>query len=275
MSILPSFVGKYASGLGNAFTGNASSAKAAKRAWIRTMEASNTSYQRGVADMKAAGLNPMLAYSQGGASTPQAQPAEVRAAGGELVKAYTGWSGARAQTMVAQATTANLQANTAKTAVDTQQAENQVKLSELEYQQKLKTNPEAAKQAESETKIKSAAVDQAAENVKILKTQLETANTALAQQKAMNPLLQAAADLGNKAAKQGLDIGELNRQIAELKLELLPKPETASKVKKTIIDAWDWAVNWAADQGNEYKFKGALMRQKLDETLRRKKEGHR
>lgn len=32
---------------------------------------SNTSYQRATDDMKAAGINPMVAYQQGGASTPQ------------------------------------------------------------------------------------------------------------------------------------------------------------------------------------------------------------
>lgn len=38
---------------------------------------SNTSYQRAVKDMLAAGLNPMLAYGQGGASTPSGSMARM------------------------------------------------------------------------------------------------------------------------------------------------------------------------------------------------------
>lgn len=65
----------------------------------------NTSYQRGMADMRAAGLNPMLAYSQGGASVPVGAMAQ-----------YPGNVGAQATLAEASASSAGAAVQQAQTA---------------------------------------------------------------------------------------------------------------------------------------------------------------
>lgn len=89
---LGSLLGGTAAGLGSFFgqqQANQANTQMAKEQMQFQERMSGTSYQRAVSDMIAAGLNPMLAYSQGGASTPSGQTAVAQSALGAAANSAT------------------------------------------------------------------------------------------------------------------------------------------------------------------------------------------
>lgn len=87
--VLPALIGAAGGLIGGLFQNSAANAQAERQ--MKFQEKMDSSkYQRGMADMKAAGLNPMLAYSQGGAGSPAGASAPVTNVGEQAVKGMQG-----------------------------------------------------------------------------------------------------------------------------------------------------------------------------------------
>jgi hypothetical protein len=118
---------------------------------------SNTAYQRSMTDMKKAGLNPMLAFSQGGASTPSGAAIQMQNTGAGIGAGITGAS-AKAQERVMQQNQLALVKNQALAAANSAQ---KLKTEEmmLKHKEEAIKADALATRAEAISRTKNAAVN--------------------------------------------------------------------------------------------------------------------
>lgn len=132
--------------IGGLFQNSAQQASANKQMDFQK-EMDSTRYQRGMADMKAAGLNPILAYSQGGAGSPSGAQANVTNVGAAAVEGLQKGVSSAGQANLMREQLENLSADTRLKLAQGSSAVEQAKLANANSAVVLGTMPAVVQKA--------------------------------------------------------------------------------------------------------------------------------
>lgn len=197
---------------------------------------SNTAYQRAVADMKAADLNPMLAYSQGGASAPMGSMPQVQnvagaatnsaASGAQIVSQVQSVMQSRAQVEQMEAMTNKIKSETLERDLNTARLVQEIRkmgadtdLGEQEHDFRRSTNPYKALSMLAEQKLRDLEVARSS----------DTFSADVARRKAESSLIQSEIPRAKSEQKFYEDLGKQAPYVRFL-IEILRGSGTAARI---------------------------------------------
>lgn len=163
---------------------------------------SNTSWQRSVADMRAAGINPLMSVYKGGASTPAGASAHMENEMAIPASSAQGMARRVGEIMALQAQINKVRADTRLVDAEATIRENQV--------------PHSAAMAKTTLDKLQEEVVQLGQMIEKSDIDISHARLNLAQAEKMLPLLIDAQELVNRGLKAGMSRKDLESSIAEM-----------------------------------------------------------